>query len=608
MNLKNILKTFLFFASIALFTACGSDEKTTLENDNAPVISKRAGINEVIIQLNSNPDRLNIVTATSGVASEVQAYIFEGFLGRDNETLEFLPYLVKGRATMEKIKIDVFGKEQDGLKYSYEIREEAKWNDGSPITGYDAAFYLKCIKNPKVDCEDARPSVEAIIDIVIDKQNPKKVSVFFKDTYFKSELISGLIVLQENKYDPDGLMKNFTIRELSNPANEANLMANTDINKFATLFNGEKYSRDFIEGSGPYVFKSWVTGERIVLEKNQNWWGKNLVGKEKGFTNYPDKLIFEIIVDATTAVTAQKDEGLDLMKHTARDYNDLKDNKGFLKLFKFTLPISPSYSYIGLNTKSPKLSDKRVRQALSMAVDYETLKRVYLYGMAERTVSPILPVKSYYNNSITPYPFDLNKAAALLEEAGWVDEDGDGIREKEIEGDDIDLSLEFKYSQGSDFAKNMALVLKKNFKQIGIKLVISQKEWTVFLDEIKAHDFDMMTLAWVMGPSLDDMKQIWHTDSYNGGSNTVGFGNEHTDKLIDDIRYELDEEKRNKMYMEIQEIIHEEAPYIFLFTRKNKIAIHKRFDNAKGYLVRPGYVASEFKLNPYFGVAKATAK
>lgn len=605
MQIKNNIKLLLFITVAGFLFSCGDSENTSTTETSK---SKRVGVNEVIVHLEADPDRLNLVTATSSGASRVQAYIFEALTTRDRETLTPMPYLAKELGVMEEITFDVFGEQKEGLKYTYEIREEAKWNDGTPITGHDAAFYVKCIKNPKVDCESSRPYYEAIVDVEVDKANPKKLSIYFQDKYFLAESLSGLSVLQRSVYDPEGLMENISVKELSNKANLAKLMENKNINKFAKQFNSEEFSRDVIVGSGPYIFKSWVTGERIILEKNENWWAKDLVGQAKQFTNYPDKIVFEIIVDNTTAVTAQKDEGIDLMAHASKDYIKLKEDKTFLQNYKFELPVSPSYSYIGLNTKNPKLADKRVRQALSMAFDYETFNKVFLYGMSERTVSPIHPMKNYYNKDIVPYPYDLQKASALLEEAGWIDEDGDGTREKEIDGETIPFTLEFKYSGGSKVAENMGLMLKKIYSQLGIQLELSQKEWTVFLEDVKSHNFEMVTMAWVMGPDLSDMKQIWHTDSYNGGSNYVGFGNAYTDKLIEDIRYELDEEKRNKMYYEIQEIIHDEAPYIFLFTGKAKLAIHKRFDNAKGYAVRPGYDISQFQLNPQWGAAKATAE
>jgi peptide/nickel transport system substrate-binding protein len=599
MQIKNVVKSIFFISTIGLFVACGGGDAGK---------SKRAGINEVIIQISSNPDKLNIVTASSAVASEVQAFLFETLITQDPKTLEYLPLIAKALPTEEHITVNAFGEESEGLKYSFEIRDEAKFDDGSPITGHDFAFFVKTVKNPKVDCENLRPYFESIIDIIVDAENPKKLAVVLKDKYFLAESIAGgLYALQASKYDADDLMKDFSIRQLTDPKNLVSLSADKKINDFAKLFNSETYARDIILGSGPYTFKSWATGERIILDKNKNWWAKGLVGKESQFNNHPNKVTFEIIVDATTAKTAQKDEGVDLMKHISKDYIDLKEDEKFLEKFKFETPIAPSYGYIGLNTKRPKLADKRVRQALSMAIDYATVKDVFLYGLANRTVSPIHPNKPYYNKNIVPYPYDLQKASALLDEAGWIDSDEDGIRDKEIEGENIPLSLEFEYTSGSTYGENLASLVMNTFAKIGIEVKLVAKEWTVFLEDTKSHNYDMVTMGWVMGSGLSDMKQIWHTESYNGGSNYVGFGNAYTDKLIEDIRFELDEEKRNKMYMEIQEIIHDEAPYIFMFTGFSKIAIHNRFDNAEGYGVRPGYDATRFIMNPSFG-AKSTAE
>lgn len=605
MQIKNSLKAILFFSLFSIFISCGdngTDEgKETNVADNTPIKSKRAGKNDVIVKISSNPDRMNPITSTDAYASQIQFYLFESMTTVDRKTLEVKPVLAKELAKMEEITVDAYGTEKEGLKFTYEIREEANWNDGTPITGHDAAFYLKCIKNPKVDCESSRPYFEAIIDIEVDKTNSKIFSVIFQDKYFTARELSNMGVLQRSIYDENGYMEKFSVKDLSNPNNQEKLNSDENINLFAKSLNSEKFSRELVSGSGPYTFKHWETGQQIVLIKNENWWAKDLVDKYDQLNNYPDKIVYKIIKDETTAVTSQKDEEIDLMKHAPKYYDKLKDNNDFLSLYKFEKPMSPGYSYIGLNTKNTKLADKRVRQALSMAVNYQKIIDIYLYGLAKRTHSPIHPDKPFYNNTITPYPFNLQKASDLLTEAGWIDEDEDGVREKEIDGEEFILNLEFKYSSGSEIAKNMALIMKDDFKKIGINLEIVNKEWTVFLQDVKSHNFDMITMGWSMGPGLPDLKQIWHQDSYDGGSNYTGFGNEHTDDLIDKIRYELDETARNKMYTEMQEIIHDEAPYIFLFTSKSLIAMHKRFDNAEGYPVRPGFNVAKFQLNPAFG-------
>ncbi|MCB0510405.1 MAG: hypothetical protein H6579_03105 [Chitinophagales bacterium] len=605
LNTKNIRK-FLFLIPLAwTLSNCGGG---TSSSDTSAVVSKKAGVNDVYVHLSSDLDKINPIISTSANASLVERFVFYNLLETDPATLGLTNVVAVARPTIEQIEADVFGEKKQGLAISYEIREEAVWDDGTPVTGKDYEFALKVIKNPKVDCESLRPYFEFIYDFKIDPSNPKKFTIYTQDQYILSESVSSGYLYPKHIYDAAGLMDGFTVNQLSNPANLASLSDDLNIIKFAEEFNSEKFSRnpDFVIGCGPYKLKEWSTGQRVILEKKQNWWGEAFVGKELRFDNYPDKIVYEIIVDNTTAVTAMKDESIDVMHYIpSKDYVDLKENAGFNALYSLHEPIAPSYSYIGLNNKSPKLNDKKVRQALSMALDYETIKKVISYDLAERTVGPVHPNKPYYNKNIALYPYDLNKAKALLDESGWIDADGNGIREKMVDGKKVDLKLEFLLPAGSESAENIALMLKNNLAKLGVEIEIVSKEWTVFLEQVKGHDFEMSTMSWMMGPDLDDFKQIWHTDSYNGGSNYVGFGNAYTDDLIDKIRYELDPEKRTAMYMEFQEILHEEAPYIFMFTPLNKMAFHKRFDNANPYLLRPGHFENEFKLNSNFGKASA---
>jgi peptide/nickel transport system substrate-binding protein len=593
---KNFYKILFTISLLALLSGCTSG---SLE-------SKRVGVNDVYVHLSSDLDKINPIISTSANASLVERFIFDGMTTSDPTSLELIPTVAVSRATLEEMTMEVYGESKEGLAITYVIRPEAVWDDGTPITAKDYEFALKVIKNPKVDCPSLRPYFEFIFDIKIDPNDPKKFTIYTQDKYILSESASGGYLYPKHLYDPEGYMDNFTIIELTDPANRERLGADLNIIKFAEMFNSEKYSRDpaFVNGSGPYKLKEWATGQRVVLEKKENWWGEQFVGKEAGFSNYPDKIVYEIIVDNTTAVTAMKDESIDIMKRIpSKDYVDLKENERFNALFNLHEPIDPSYGFIAFNLENPKLSDKRVRQAMSMALDYETLLKVIYYDLAVRAYSPVHPNKAHHNKSITPYPFDLNKAKALLDESGWIDADGNGVREKNIDGKVVEMKLEFLVPSGSEAGENTALMLKNNLAKLGIDIEIITKEFTVFIEETKAHDFELCTMAWSMGPDLDDFKQIWHTESINGGSNYTGFGNAYTDELIDKIRYEQDEAKRTAMYKEFQEIVHEEAPYIFLFTSFNKMAFHKRFDNAEPYLLRPGHFENEFKLNPNFSVA-----
>ena len=169
--------------------------------------------------------------------------------------------------------------------------------------------------------------------------------------------------------------------------------------------------------------------------------------------------------------------------------------------------------------------------------------------------------------------------------------------DKEINGQRVPLNLTIKYNNGNERRKNYALLLQENAKKAGVKIEVLGREWTVFLDEAKGRDFEMVCLGWVQSPTPDDLKQIWHTESNTpDGSNYASFGTPESDKIIDEIRVTLDEQRRNELYMQIQQIIYDEQPYIFLVSLKERIAIHSRFANADATIARPGFNEKAFTL------------
>ena len=186
----------------------------------------------------------------------------------------------------------------------------------------------------------------------------------------------------------------------------------------------------------------------------------------------------------------------------------------------------------------------------------------------------------------------------MLAEAGWKDSNGDGTIDKTINGEKTEFKIDFTYNGGNDERKAVALMFQEEARKVGIEVNVVPQEWSIYLDNQKNHKFEMFYGAWISSPIPNDHKQIFHTESYNGGSNYVGFGNASSDALIDSIRIELNEPKRDAMNQRFQAILHEEVPYIFLSAPKEKIAIHKRFTNADASVMRPGFWEAGFKMDP----------
>lgn len=593
------MKKTLGLLFILLFVACKNDS-TPINQEDLANLSYQGNkqTNDVTIHELSDPDKLNPITSQGAGSSYIEHSIFMFLLDVDKEKMDVMPWLAKARPTITTL--------EDGpyvLKMDYEIKEEAVWDNGEPVTAYDVDFTFKACKNPHVDAEHLRPYIDFVAHIEIDPDNPKRFTFYTNRMHYAAEFSSGgiLHILPEYIYDKDQMMRNYSLAELSDEDELAKIRDNKDLIAFANEFNGENYQREkgFVSGCGPYTFDNWTTGQRIILKKKDNWWGE-AYANEKGFENEPDRLIYEIVNDKVTAVTAMKDEQLDLMRSVEfKDFDELKDSKEFNEKYFMFNEDYLSYTYIGVNMRHPILSDKKVRQALAHCVNVPQIVDLLLYGYGKPIASFVHPSKPHYNDTLEAYTFNLDIAKTLLTEAGWADTDNDGVLDKNINGKITPLKLTIKYNSGNATRERVCLMLKENAKKLGIEIEIVVKEWTVYLDECTNHDFELYVLGWVQEAILDDPKQLFHTDSYNRGSNYPGFGNAYTDQLIETLREEMDTEKRTALFKELQAIVHDEVPYILLYTPDNLIAIHKRFGNATSYIARPGYEERSLVLTAF---------
>ena len=582
-----IYSVLIITISLSLISCGGGSENDT--DTNSPT-----NLSDIVISHElSDAQMLNPVNYSDAGAGYILKNIFYPLLSIDFNTLELVPVVAEARPEIEIT-------EDNKMNITYRIRKEAKWDDGTPITPKDVEFALKVIKNPKVDNVNNKPYFEFIEDMVFYDDDPQKFTFKCKDVYILAEVQSGDIPLMPMKvYDPKNLMAEFTIEQLSN--NQDELANNEKIVEFATDFNSEKYQRDkeSIIGCGPYLLDEWQTGQKIVLKRKENWWGDALAGAGMYFDIHPSKIVYQTINDQTTAKEALKAGEVDVMRGIkAKDFQELLKNDKFKANFNSHTPPQMAYTYLGLNVRKPMFSDKRTRKALAHLIDVDKIIDKIALGYGTRAVGPIHPAKKkQYNNNIKPYEYNPEKAKALLAEAGWSDTDGDGVLDNTINGEKIKFEMSYLYNQGNDSRKAVGLMFQEEARKIGITVNVVSQDWSIFLEHTKQHDFDMYYGAWISTPIPNDHKQIYHTSSYNGGSNYTGFGNDETDALIDAIRVEIDEDKRAELNYKFQEILHDECSYIYLYNPMERICIHKMFSNAETTAMRPGYRLSGFTVN-----------
>ncbi|MGH7857394.1 MAG: ABC transporter substrate-binding protein, partial [Candidatus Binatia bacterium] len=337
--------------------------------------------------------------------------------------------------------------------------------------------------------------------------------------------------------------------------------------------------------AGAYVLedpeRDLITGERIVLRHRSGFWAP---GDPLRGDGYVERFFFRIINNQDAALVALKAGTLDLMGITPLQHIKQTDTPGFKASFEKAISYTPSYVYVGWNQKRPVLREKKVRQALAHLIDRDRIIDKVLFGFGEKIDSPVYRFHPEYNTDLRGYPFDPSTGQRMLDEAGWTDHDGDGIRDKEIDGKRTPLRMDIISNSGNAIRKNIGLIIIDELKQAGIAASFREVDWSILLDKIGKFDYDAVILGWVMSLNDPDLFQLWHSSqAVPGGSNHVSFRNAEADRILEEYRREFDEKRRIELYWRLQEIILEESPYAFLYMGKAITAYDRRFRDTKWY-------------------------
>jgi peptide/nickel transport system substrate-binding protein len=526
--------------SIAILVGCGKPAPTPPENTEKtePVAEKAEPVVEdgepvrgdwLVASLPTESEHLNPITATDAYAQGLLGFIFESLITRDNDTLE-----IKG-GLAESWKVA-----EDKLTYTFRLKEGINFSDGTAITVEDVKFSFDKLKDPATIAPNIQNYYQDVESCeIVDARTLRFVCA---RPYFKHlSVAGGFPVLPKHIYEKGDI-------------------------------NTHENNRHPI-GSGPFVFEAWDTGQQIVLARNENYWDRK---------PYLDKVIFKFITNPDASFQELQRHGLDIMEPKSLNeelWMSRAATPQFEAEFNKLMCNSPGYRYIGWNMRRDKFKDKRVRRALTMLLDRETLLRELMLGLGQVTTGTFFVDDPEYNHAIEAWPFDPVAAKKLLDEAGWVDTDGDGIRDK----DGVPLEFELMFATGIAFYEQMGTLYQEELGAAGIVLKIRALEFASLLQSVYEHNFDATMMAWG-GVIETDPYQLWHsTQAVVRGSNHVGFINPEGDKILEDARLIFDRTERAKGYHRFGEILHEEQPYTFLYIRKNKVAIDKRFRGVKLY-------------------------
>ena len=461
-------------------------------------------------------------------------------LERDNKTLELFPHLAK--------RWEVSA---DHLSYTFWLREGVRWHDGQPLTVDDILYTFERIRDPKVDAARLRNYFRDVKRI--EKVGKNAVRFVYAYPYFKAlEICGGAPIIPKHIFD-DG-----------------------------SDFNTHRANRHPI-GTGPYRFMGWKTGSRINLERFDGYWKE--APKITG-------IVYKIVPDQIVAFQLLKKGALDLSTIRAIQWVRQTEGEAFAQKFTKYRYYLPNYSYIGWNMRRPFFADRRVRQAMTMLVNRQAILDEVLFGQGEVVVSNFYRFGKNYDYSIKPYPYDPREAGRLLDQAGWIDHDGDGLRDRK----GVPFKFSLLISSGSRFGRSLGLFLREDLSRMGIEMEIRQLEWAAMLKLVQEHNFDAVSMAWST-PLEEDPYQVWHSSQAEKGSNIVAFVNPRADEIIEQARREFDPHRRAELYREFQLIVHEEQPYTFLFTNPSLVVVAKRFEDVVAY--RLGLDPLEWRIGPW---------
>ena len=478
----------------------------------------------IVIGLLAEPVTMDPPQITDLNSARVTKRIFEGLVGQELGSYKLVPGLAQS-----------WDISKDGLLYTFRLRPNVKFHDGTPFNAEAVKFVFDRQLNDKGPyyATGTYPYVKGFLGNVAGVEVVDASTVQIK---LKAPLTPFLQYLAHQSlfmFSPEAL---------------------------------KKWGKEIVKhpvGTGPFKLETWEPGLKVVLSRNDAYWG----GAPK-----IRQAIYVPIIEAQARLVGLKTGDIDLTMDVPPDSLDELRKDPNIAVAESD---SSAVWYVTLNTRHPILKDRRVRQALNYAVNKEAIIRDILRGTAIVARGPLSPVYgSYYEESLARYPYDLEKARALLKEAGYAN------------GFELAFLVPGSGS-GMQSPVEMATVIQANLAQVGVRAKIQTMEWGAYLKKYLEGP-DMAEMSW--NPSIGDpdhmMYMLLSSDRFPPAFNGGYYQNDRVDDLLRRGRTTIDEKARVPLYREAQKLVVEDAPWIFVDHGKQVIVHRKR---VQGFKLHPNF-------------------
>lgn len=488
---KKLLSLFIILTLIiGIFTGCVAKEKVSDVIDTDTSDNKNG---EIVIALEADIVSLD-PQAHNDVESIKITNLLYSRLFKLNDNFETVPDLVEEWSQPAE------------KEWVLKIKEGVKFNDSEEVTSEDVKFSIERSKT-SAPVKHVLAQVEKVE--IMDKYTVK-VTTYEPFAPFLNALVhSGVSIVPKHYVE-------------SNPNWENPV------------------------GSGQYKCVKWVSGDKIVLERYEDYYDES----DKGIA---DRLIFKIIPEGTSRTIALEMGEVDLITTLdLLDINKIKDNPN-LTLYQ---KPSTSFAYFGMNVEKSPFDSKLVRQALNYAIDKEAVLKIALDGAG--VIATSVTSEALLGHKPSNYTYNPKKAKELLNEAGY------------------DESQNIEIWASGDRRKRIAEVIQANLMDVGIKSSIEMFEWGAFLEATNSGNQMTYILGWASNPDADGTLTPQFSKNSIGAQNRSRYVNEEVEKLLVEGRAELDSTKRKKIYQRIHEIIMEDAPWVPLYVENNVAAANSK--------------------------------
>lgn len=502
----------------------------------------------------SNPLLMSSVTEF-----EYQALTAFWFLAYDKELSYFAP----------QETVVSWQTSKDAMMDKFVLRDDLVWSDGKPITAHDVVFTFRVLMSDAVPIPALRTGTDQLR--WIEAYDDRTFVVFHKQALATNTLNLGFPTIPKHIYE----------KSLAEDPRMTRSAHHTRLEDHPVV-------------GGAYELVSRRRNQEFVLRRRENYYMRD--GKQVRPKPYFKELRVKVIEDVNTALVALKAGQIEEMMLRPEQWVSQTEDEDFYRHNTKVTALEWTEFHFVWNIETPFFSDRRVREAMSWAVDYDELLKVVCQGLYQPAQGVFHPSSWMFpKNGPQPYRQDFTKAEKLLAEAGWTDSDGDGILDKEIDGQRVPFEFTMLTYQ-TETGLMAATLMKASLDQIGIVCNVKPTEFTVLIASVQKHQFEAAMGGWGSGTDPFSVKNIFGTgEARNYGS----YSNKQVDELFEQGLHELDTDKRAEIYGQIHEILWKDQPYTWLFYRNAFYAFSKKlrgynFAPTGPYLFDPG-ISSIYK-------------